>query len=447
MSGVSGCGSLTFTPQLGHIMQSVALTSGGSGYSSAPTVSFTTGTGTAQTDPTASTTLGPPPANAGQITTVIVDSGGTGYNPGTNGAPTVTFTSASGSGATATANLTPVGGTNYYLVGSVTVDSQGYGYTTDPNVTFSGGGGSGAAATATVGRGSNYGKVYLLTAMAQTTTGARAMMQMEVASPPSGYNSTGALTVDGPDPNVGNMPNSNNFYVNGNDANSCGAATPEPTHPAIGSYDDPNANPPTTSTQQLINVADSSPGASHYVGEGGTATVPSVQNAYSSLGDTMGTPTGLKALIDAVNAQKTNVGNTVSLGTALVPAINYISGNLTLSGNNTGYGILVVTGNLVMDGNFSWNGVILVVGNGNFSFSGGGNGQITGTMLVANIWDNSTNQNLLPALGSPTINWNGGGGNGIQYDHCWATNMMSKIVFTAPPSTAPLKVLSVRTLP
>jgi hypothetical protein len=83
---------------------------------------------------------------------------------------------------------------------------------------------------------------------------------------------------------------------------------------------------------------------------------------------------------------------------------------------------------------------------GNFSFSGG-NGQINGTMLVAKIWDSYTIQNLLTALGSPTMNWNGGSGNGIFHDHCLATNMMSRIPFSPPPSTNPLRVLSVRTLP
>ena len=68
-------------------------------------------------------------------------------------------------------------------------------------------------------------------------------------------------------------------------------------------------------------------------------------------------------------------------------------------------------------------------------------------MIVAKIWDNYTAQNLLTTNGSPTINWNGGGNNGILYDHCWATNIMSKVPYDAPPSTKPLKVLSMRTLP
>src|SRR5207253_11499211 len=129
----------------------------------------------------------------------------------------------SGTTATATANLA----NNVYKMNSITIDNQGYGYTTDPDITFNGGGGSGAAAIATLGRGANYGKIYLVTALGQTTSGARAMMQMEATTSISGFSSTGALTIDGPNPNMQTMPNSQNFTVNGTDASSC-SATPEP---------------------------------------------------------------------------------------------------------------------------------------------------------------------------------------------------------------------------
>ena len=117
-----------------------------------------------------------------------------------------------------------------------------------------------------------------------------------------------------------------------------------------------------------------------------------------------------------------------------------------MGGNSTGYGILVVTGALTMHGNFSWNGIVLAVGNGDADFSGGGNGEINGTVFVAKIWDNYTTKNLLTDVGSPTIDWNGGGGNGIRYDHCWVENLIPMIPFTPPPSTKPLKILSTRTV-
>jgi hypothetical protein len=43
--------------------------------------------------------------------------------------------------------------------------------------------------------------------------------------------------------------------------------------------------------------------------------------------------------------------------------------------------------------------------------------EIDGTVFVSKIWDDH-DQNLLPSLGSPSMDWNGGG-NGIHYNHCW----------------------------
>jgi hypothetical protein len=166
----------------------------------------------------------------------------------------------------------------------------------------------------------------------------------------------------------------------------------------------------------------------------------------------MGTPTGLKALIDAIkaapgaNVYGSNPGS-IAMGTSSSPIIDYVEGDLTLNGNPTGYGVLVVTGTLHMGGNFSWHGPVFVVGDGIADMNGGGNAEIIGTMWVAKIWDNYADKNLLNSLGSPSFDWNGGGGNGITYDHCWAENLMQNIPFNPPLSTKPLKILSTRTIP
>lgn len=101
-----------------------------------------------------------------------------------------------------------------------------------------------------------------------------------------------------------------------------------------------------------------------------------------------------------------------------------------------------------MGGNFSWSGPIYAVGQGVAAFNGGGNGQIMGQLLVAvtrsapygptNVLPDS------PGLGAPSMTWNGGGGNGIQYDHCWVDNMLARVPFTPPRSTKPLKIVSVK---
>jgi hypothetical protein len=439
MTGISGCGSLTLSVVRGRRIaspQTITPSSGGSGYTSAPSVSFATGSGSGDSLPAGSATLGPEPPGSRKVRQIIVDNGGSGYTS----TPNVTIIG-SGTGASASAVLA----NNVYKVSSITVTNQGYGYTTDPNVTISGGGGSGATATAILGRGANYGKIYLITALGQTQTGGRSMLQMEATTALSGFHSTAALTIDGPDPNVQHMPNSTNFYVNGNDANSCGQ-TPEPVRPAVGGYDDPNADPPTHSVDEIIDALPDDR-LDHYVGDGGT---PSVANVYESLGETLGTPLGLKSVLDAVNHRRTNVGNNIDFGSPSVWAYNYIDGDATINGGTDGYGVLAVTGRLTMNGNFTWHGVVLVIGDGILDFGGGGNGTIIGTVLAAKIYPDPghhTDADLLETLGSPTINWNGGGGNSILYDHCWSTNVMSRVPIDSPVSLRPLKVLSFRSLP
>src|SRR5262249_27311126 len=148
----------------------------------------------------------------------------------------------SSAGATAIAAL---GVTN--VITGFTITDPGSGYTTNPNVTINPNGpGSGAQATAVIGRGTHYGKVWLLTSLVETLTGARAMTQSEVVTPVLGYSPGGALTLDGPNPVIGTVPNSSQFVIDGNDLHSCGTPAGGP-YPAIDGYDDPNASPPTTS--------------------------------------------------------------------------------------------------------------------------------------------------------------------------------------------------------
>ena len=120
------------------VVTSIAVTSGGTGYTSAPTISFTGGGG--GTGATATATI-----SAGVVTSIAVTSGGTGYTS----APTISFTGGGGTGATATATVSVAG-----VVNSIAVTSGGIGYTSAPTVSFTGGGGgTGATATAAVSDG------------------------------------------------------------------------------------------------------------------------------------------------------------------------------------------------------------------------------------------------------------------------------------------------------
>ena len=78
------------------------------------------------------------------IKSVTITSGGSGYTS----APTVTFTGGGGSGATATATISAGRVTGVTFANdALTGTTRGNSYTSAPTITFSGGGGSGAAAT------------------------------------------------------------------------------------------------------------------------------------------------------------------------------------------------------------------------------------------------------------------------------------------------------------
>lgn len=65
--------------------------------------------------------------------------------------------------------------------------------------------------------------------------------------------------------------------------------------------------------------------------------------------------------------------------------IVFADGDLTIGPGYIGSGILAVTGELKIAGSSSWTGVVLAVGEGALIRSGGGNGVISGTTLVADI--------------------------------------------------------------
>ena len=111
---------------------------GGSGYVTPPMVTFTGGGGTSA----AATAVLGTGSTAGQVVSVNITSFGSGYTS----APTVSFSAAPAGGTTATASTT------FGVVTGLTISNPGNGYTTPPTVTF-GGPGSGAMATVTLDTG------------------------------------------------------------------------------------------------------------------------------------------------------------------------------------------------------------------------------------------------------------------------------------------------------
>jgi len=68
----------------------------------------------------------------------------------------------------------------------------------------------------------------------------------------------------------------------------------------------------------------------------------------------------------------------------------------------------------------SFNGLILVIGQGVMTEQGGGSGQFNGSVFLARTNSATAPYSQLASLGTPIIQWNGGGTNGIQYNSCWA---------------------------
>ena len=116
------------------MVTAIAMTTGGYGYTSSPTVTLTGGGGFGATA-TAILSSSGVLTTTGHVSTVAMTTGGASYTS----APTVSFNGGGGSGAAATAVLSPSGGVMSISVGSV--GTQCYLQPSDAIITFSGGGG------------------------------------------------------------------------------------------------------------------------------------------------------------------------------------------------------------------------------------------------------------------------------------------------------------------
>ncbi|MHB8217557.1 MAG: hypothetical protein ACYDDS_15910 [Candidatus Sulfotelmatobacter sp.] len=309
--------------------------------------------------------------------------------------------------------------------------------------------------------GFNVQPVYLITSLAVTPSGSRRVGQYEAGAymitPP-----TNALAFDGPGANFNKAPNSNNFGINGYNSGdpanntgvapfntyqpwngpggqaACTATTPAVV-PAIAVGDAAGANNiqgeiPSNRTSDYTGSTPlpgipAGPGTPSIQNEGpGTAQYPSTNTLAA--GSNWSTPAQLNQLAQSM----ANVANKTyncsmnglpvgapscsgTYGSDAAPQITYINGDAEVNG---GAGVLVVTGTLTMDGNINFDGLILVIGQGVMNVKGGGGGQVNGSVFIANTNSQTAPYSQLATLGSPTLNWNGGGSNFIQYNSCWA---------------------------
>jgi hypothetical protein len=307
--------------------------------------------------------------------------------------------------------------------------------------------------------GYNVEPVYLVTALAITPQGSRRVAQYETAAlnitPPAS-----ALALDGPGATFNPAPHSNNYFASGNNsavnvgntgvpstytpwtgpAGQCNSLTPTQA-PAVSTGDQAGAN-------SISNPATGIPANrdSNYTGTAPPAPAgptPSVVNEGGAGGplasSQWSSPSQLNTLVSEMSnmannsltcgiggAAQTVGGPTAActppaggLGTDAAPLITFVNGDFNM-GANSGAGILIVTGTLSITGNSSFDGLIMVVGQGVLTENGGGNGQFNGSLFLANTNNSAYPFSQLATLGSPQIQWNGGGTNGIQYNSCWA---------------------------
>jgi hypothetical protein len=263
--------------------------------------------------------------------------------------------------------------------------------------------------------------VFLVTTYAMTASGTHRMVQSEltlVTFPPL----PGSLTFAGPNP-IFNSPNSNPYHIDGTDSANP-PCPPAGNKPAIAAYDPTSAAALTGDLARPDHYTGYPPGTSVSVAPSVSNTGPSALPPANTMGP-LATVSGLQNLVNQVTSiadQTVPSGGPPPMGwgTSAQPLVTVVQGDVS-TGPVHGYGILLVTGTLTLSGNFSWDGVILVIGAGNLVANGGGNGQINGGVLVANI--NTGVVGNTP--GPPTVNWNGGGGNGIYYNSCDANSLFN----------------------
>jgi len=256
-------------------------------------------------------------------------------------------------------------------------------------------------------------RVYQVTAFATGTSGSGYKVRREISNLPPFPGLPGALTLNGPTPNFG-TPNSNNYVIDGTDH----AASPGAALPAIAVI----SNGDVTSVKSQLARPD------HYTGSGGSGTpagTGDVQNVSSSMPSAYTTVQGLEDMLTTLVALPGAIQNGTNTsssnwGTIASPKINVFDGNCDL-GNGSGAGVLIVRGNFSANGNYSFDGLIVIIGTGSASLSGGGNGHVDGGIFIAKTRD-TVGGALRSTLGIPSINYSGGGGNGLRYDSAKVNN-------------------------
>jgi hypothetical protein len=411
----------------------------------------------------------------GLDTNAVFAFGAKGKSTTTTGSTTTGSTT---TGSTTTGSTT----TGSTTTGSTTTGSTTTGSTTTGSTTTGGGGGGYLSAIDACQASAQPQRfsVYLITSLAVSPTGSRRLTQFEISRypfPPI----PGGLTFNGPGANF--VPaDSNNFTIDGHDHATAGPTCSGPRPPihgvtangdasrtslikqiqndgrpdhylGLGNDQVTNAGPPSqsaagqqydystspapTPTEMLPDVAD----GSIVDPNDPTATTP-VLDKFDTVDENEQLVTRFTDSADTLATGDINgadnlplknpdcLKNDWQMGTedpsapaaCQGPKVTVVQGDFQVQ-NTKGVGILLVTGTLTIGGNFEWNGLILVIGDGQIVANGGGTRTVNGGIYVAQTKDPSTGA-LLPALGNPFVDWNGGGNNSLLYDSCKISNAL-----------------------
>jgi hypothetical protein len=203
----SGTNTATATAVISGAVSKVNISNAGE-YQGIPSVSFNGGGGTGAV---ASAVM-----SSNNVFSVNITNGGSNYTNTPTGRPTVSFTGGGGSGAAATAVVATTG-PNAGRVTGVNFTNRGTGYTSAPTVSFTGGSGSGARGTASTGHtvasvtinngGSGYTSAPTVTFSNAANNGTRAqgsaaisaaVVAINITNAGSGYASAPGVTVTAP---------------------------------------------------------------------------------------------------------------------------------------------------------------------------------------------------------------------------------------------------------
>jgi hypothetical protein len=207
----------------------------------------------------------------------------------------------------------------------------------------------------------------------------------------------GAIVLPGPDV-IFNAPNSNAYTVAGGNKSAV-SLTSSDSEATV----EKNIDPKRLDQYTCLNGTENG--------------INCINNEAANFSDSYKTVSGITSLYNTIAsvADSTLTGpvtvNDATLGTSSDPQIVVVEGDAVI-GPKDGAGILVVTGTLTLKGNFKYSGLIMCIGQGKVLRDGAGNGDIYGSIFVANTNDAASNNQL----GIPTFDTSGGGTSDIWYD-------------------------------